>query len=182
MVTGIGTGIYTSREVSHLTGLSPSRVARWVSGYAFRTGSTIRQSGPLIGRDSDHGPSLTFLDLIEVLFVKAFLEQGVSMRTIRAAAGKAIELFETHHPFAVKIDYDVAGEAARWWPLGKKEPVVIDPKRAFGEPVTTSGNVPTRSIFGAISAGETEQSVAKWYGISIDEVRAAEKFEQRLAA
>lgn len=225
MITGIGTGIYTPREVSHLTGLSPSRVTRWVSGYSFRRGETVRQSGPLIVRNSDHGPSLTFLDLVEVLFVRAFLEHGVTMKTIRTAAAKAVDLFKTHHPFAVKrfetdgravfarliqgdppteqvmnvvdgqavfpevvcrylkqLDYDVAGEAARWWPLGKTEPVVVDPNVSFGVPVTTEGYVPTQSVFGALRAGETEQSVANWYGISIDEVRAAEKFEQRLAA
>ena len=99
-----------------------------------------------------------------------------------AINGRSVVFPEVVSQYLKQLDYDVAGEATRWWPLGKLEPVVVDPGLSFGAPVTTDGKVPTRSIFGALTAGETEQSVAKWYGISIDEVRAAEKFEQRLAA
>jgi uncharacterized protein (DUF433 family) len=225
MSAGIGTGIYTPREVSRLAGLSSSRVTRWARGYSFRSSGSSRRSEPVIAREPDHTQSLNFLDLVEVLFVKSFLEHGVKMRTIRCAAEKAVELFGTHHPFAVKkfetdgrtvfarledrdksherildivrgqseflavvsrylkqIDYDYAGEASRWWPLGKSEPIVVDPKLSFGTPVTAAGHVPTFAIFGALTAGESAEKVADWYDIPVREVGAAKKFEQRMAA
>jgi len=221
----IGTGIYTAREVARFAGLSPSRVVRWMSGYDFKARESVRHANSSIAREADHGPSLTFLDLIEVLFVKSFLEHGVKMRVIREAAQRAVDLFGTHHPFAIKrfetdgrdiftrlvpkgratdrminvvdgqtmftevislylkqIEYDHLGDAAKWWPLGKAEPVLIDPKVSFGTPITAAGHVPTHAIHCALAAGDSESDVAKWFDIPIEEVRAAEKFQQRLAA
>jgi uncharacterized protein (DUF433 family) len=45
---------------------------------------------------------MTFLELVELLFVRLFREQGVSMQTIRAAAAVAASRFKTPYPFAVK--------------------------------------------------------------------------------
>lgn len=221
----IGTGIYTPREVAAFAGISPSRLSRWIYGYTFETRGQARQSAPLVARERGDGPSLTFLDLVEVLFVKSFLDQGVKMKTIRLAAQKAVGLLGTHHPFAVQrfetdgrkifamldhkdkaattmlnvvdgqasfasiiarymreIDYDKLGDAFRWWPLGKNEPVFADPKFSFGVPLTKSGHVPTRAIHCAIKAGDSPEDVARWFDIPLEEVCAAEKFQRRLAA
>jgi len=101
-MSAVGTGIYTPREVARLTGLSVARVSRWVSGYSFKYKTELHHSAPLIASQDKAGSSLTFLDLIEVLFVKAFLEHGVKMWKIRQAAQEAKDEFGTHHPFAVR--------------------------------------------------------------------------------
>jgi hypothetical protein len=41
------------------------------------------------------------------------------------------------------------GMARRWWPAGKKVPVVVDPARAFGSPVVQTHGVPTRVLYAA---------------------------------
>src|ERR1700722_19837437 len=94
MAIGVGTGIYTPREASRLTGLSVRRVRGWLYGYD-------QGAGPLIGRDTDDGPSLSILDLIEILFVNSFLEHGVTMSHIREASRKAMEMSGHKHPFAI---------------------------------------------------------------------------------
>jgi uncharacterized protein (DUF433 family) len=209
----IGTGIYTPREVAAFAGIRTRRLKDWLSASG--------KLGPIIAREDDHGPSLTFLDLIEVLFVKSFLDQGVKMRTIHEAAKQAVTLFGHHHPFAVRrfetdgrkifatlahkdkatnsmldvvdnqavfasvlaryirqIDYDKLGDASRWWPLGKDQPIFADPEFSFGAPLTKSGHVPTYAIHSALEAGDTAEMVARWFEIPLEEVRAAERFQQ----
>ncbi len=46
--------------------------------------------------------ALSFLDLIEVRFVDAFLENGVPWKTIRSAAINAMEYFGQGHPLSNK--------------------------------------------------------------------------------
>jgi uncharacterized protein (DUF433 family) len=96
MAIGIGTGIYTPREAFRLTGLSVRQVKGWISGYE-KIGAR-----PLIARDQAGGCILSFLDLIEILFVKSFLSHGVTMNHIRGASKKAMELYGGDHPFAVR--------------------------------------------------------------------------------
>lgn len=218
MGIGIGTGIYTAREVSRLTGLSVRRVNGWISGYR-------SEARPLIGRDPNDGTSLSFLDLIEIRFVHEFLEHGVKMSHIREVSEKAVELFGGDHPFAVRrfetdgktifarleakksrkrhvlrvldgqgafdkvvspffkqIDYRESGDAARWWPLGKRAPVLVDPHISFGAPVTKTGHVPVSAISAAIAAGESRQKVAKWFEIPLRDVNAAAALERHMAA
>jgi uncharacterized protein (DUF433 family) len=45
---------------------------------------------------------LTFLELVELLFVKLFREEGLSMPVIRKAAAEAARQFDTPYPFAVR--------------------------------------------------------------------------------
>lgn len=82
-------------------------------------------------------------------------------------------------PFLTDIEYDVEDFAARWWPAGRRSRVVVDPQRSFGEPIVASG-VPTRVLFGPVSAGDSARNVADWYGIERAEVLAAVRFERTL--
>lgn len=78
------------------------------------------------------------------------------------------------------LDYDTSGDAARWWPRGRATPVVLDPNRAFGAPIVERSCVPTRALFDAHTAGETPESIAKWFRVDLDEVLAAVAFETSL--
>jgi uncharacterized protein (DUF433 family) len=46
--------------------------------------------------------ALGFLDLVELLFIKAFREHGISLPIIRRAAREAARRWKTGHPFCVK--------------------------------------------------------------------------------
>jgi uncharacterized protein (DUF433 family) len=225
----LGAGLYSVPDVASLLGLKPARVRRWVSGYGFRDHAQRHQrSQPLFRRDlsvMNGKVALSFLDLVEILFVKAFLKHGVSLHVVRAAAVAGTDMFGTTHPFCVQrfetdgrsifarlkddvqeerlldlvkrqavftqvfdpilrqLDYDqVSGDVVRWWPLGKTRPVVVNPRRSFGAPVTADVSVPTRVLYAAHAAGEEPEDIATWYQASLDEVRAAIEFEHARAA
>jgi uncharacterized protein (DUF433 family)/DNA-binding transcriptional MerR regulator len=99
----VGVGLYSLSEAAHILGVRAPTLRRWVSQYTYRVKGIQYFHRPIVTR-SFLGPSkpLTFLELIELLFVKMFREQGVSMQTIRKAAGIAADLFQTPYPFAVK--------------------------------------------------------------------------------
>jgi uncharacterized protein (DUF433 family) len=78
-----------------------------IAGYKYRTGPMRleKRQAPLFSADASDGDgilNLSFLDLIELRFVRDFLDEGVTLHVIRRAARAAEELFDSAHPFAVK--------------------------------------------------------------------------------
>lgn len=71
--------------------------------------------------------------------------------------------------------------AARWWPLGKKHLVVLDPERSFGRPIVVEEGVPTAALAGAFRAERSVGAVAHWFGVSEEAVQDALRYEARLA-
>lgn len=84
--------------------------------------------------------------------------------------------------FIHQLDFE--GEtAARWWPMGKKEPVVIDPERNFGHPIISQSGVETEVLAQAVKAnGGSAHEVSRWYEIPVGAVEAALRYEASLAA
>jgi uncharacterized protein (DUF433 family) len=83
-------------------------------------------------------------------------------------------------PLLQKIRYGITLEAERWYPLGERRHVVIDPAIALGEPSVRG--VPTRVLFGPVKAGNSPSEVASWYGLARAEVLAACQFEKKMHA
>jgi uncharacterized protein (DUF433 family) len=85
------TPTYTLVETSQLTGVSRWRVARWLTGYqfAYKVGNEKRESRkePVIIHSDE--PSASFLDLIDLLFVKKFIEHGFTLQFLRNALEEA---------------------------------------------------------------------------------------------
>ncbi len=73
------------------------------------------------------------------------------------------------------IDFD-QGVAARWWPLGQRAGVVLDPKRTFGMPIDSGSGVPTDTLYAALKTLGSEREVARWFEVEPRAVRAARKF------
>ena len=222
----VGVGIYTIPEAARLAQVPISSIRRWLYGYRYAyKGRTIEQ--PAIVSTNERLRSLrvvTFRDLIEVQFVHAFLDEGVSWKTIRIAASNAREITGNDHPFAsrqfvtdgrtifaeivqrtgskelldlrnnqmafrrvllptlrAKVEIGTEG-VERLWPLGKRRPVVIDPKRQFGQPISRDEGVPTAVLSGAYQSMGSVDAVSRWYDVTRAAVRAAVDLEQRLAA
>ena len=72
----IGVGLYSLPEAARLLGASPASVRRWIGGYGYTLGDRIRSVPPLWNMDLpmfDEQFVISFRDLIELRFVKAFI-------------------------------------------------------------------------------------------------------------
>lgn len=77
---------------------------------------------------------------------------------------------------------EIGGAPVRWWPLGLDRRVVIDPERAFGQPIVTPESVPTSILAKAVRAEQGSiDAVARWYLVHPKSVSDAVEFENRLA-
>jgi len=98
----LGSGIYTVSEASHLSGVSSGRIRRWLKGYRYKS-HRRRYTSPALWHGElepiDDSLALSFLDLVEVRFVEAFLKEGVSWTVLRRARQRAQKLFNDPHPF-----------------------------------------------------------------------------------
>ncbi len=99
----IGVGLYTVADVARLTKVHPARIRRWIRGYAYRTAEGVRWQQPVwraeVPQIGDI-PALSFNDLLEIRFVDAFRQAGVSLHKIRRAVLELRELVGTSHPFS----------------------------------------------------------------------------------
>src|SRR5437588_274242 len=85
--------LYATSFAGRLVGLSPSRVRRWLKGYEYtyrvqhdQEPRHTRQE-PVVVRHSEE-PYATFLDLVDLLFIKNFLDHGISLQRLRKALGE----------------------------------------------------------------------------------------------
>lgn len=95
--------IYPAAEAGRLTALSATRVRRWLQGYEYRYAppggeESVRQQKPVVHRRGTAGTTYaSFLDLIDLLFVKQFLNHGASLQKVRKALQEATEVLGTDH-------------------------------------------------------------------------------------
>ncbi|MBI4321352.1 MAG: DUF433 domain-containing protein [Chloroflexi bacterium] len=73
-----------------------------------------------------------------------------------------------------EFDYE-SGLAVRWYPEGKSQPVVIDPRIYFGAP--TVCGIPTWAIKGRYEAGESIDEIAADFELGDEQIVYALAFE-----
>lgn len=206
--------------MARLFGLPTAKVARWVKGYQRHSTLYPAVMEPEL-RNDEGVMALSFRDLIELHFIRAFLEHGVSLPAIRQAAKIAAEIIGVEsHPFITHrfmtdrksilhdVDkellnlnheqYELKGiisqslyrgivfegnDPVRWHPDSESKTVVLDPRYALGKPSIEHSGIRTRTIFYAWKAEEKdEKRVAALYGLKLQQVRDAVRFEQKMAA
>lgn len=99
----IGRGVYSLKEAHRLIGVPTRRIRRWTAGYRYRHRGIIHYSPPVVGGNLTGQlgiPALDFADLLEVRFLNAFREYGVSWKAIRIASERARDLLGLDHPFS----------------------------------------------------------------------------------
>jgi len=104
-MTYIGKGIYTLTSAAKLLGIEQSRIRRWIKGYTYSKNLECYSRKPLVETEFEYEPNdliISFLDLTELLFIKSFIQHGISVQKIRKAAMAASNLLNTSHPFAIK--------------------------------------------------------------------------------
>lgn len=111
--SALGKGVYSAPEALRLLnfhrdagdarGISRHTVQRWLRGYDFKTGEGYGHSEPLWQPDYPAHASqleISFRDLIELRFVKAFRDAGLSMHTIRTCFEQAVVEVQDARPFS----------------------------------------------------------------------------------
>ncbi len=76
--------------------------------------------------------------------------------------------------FVQRVDFDV-NVAARFWPSGKDQLVVIDPLRSFGAP--TVRGIRTEVLYEMFLAGDPVADVADGYDLNVADIEAAIRYE-----
>jgi len=96
------TGIYSIPEASRLTRVSTWRIRRWLRGYEFKAKHGHSRS-PAVWHSQleaiDNKLALGFLDLLEIRCVDAFIDAGVTWKTLRQVHETAQKIIDYPHPF-----------------------------------------------------------------------------------
>ncbi|SFQ88314.1 hypothetical protein SAMN05216578_11350 [Halopseudomonas formosensis] len=96
----IGVGLYSLPEAAAYTGIPAAQLGRWVFGYRADGKQYPGLWQPaLVDLDEK---TLGFHDLLEVRFVHAFRQHGISLQAIRAASQHAAEWFKQPYPFTCR--------------------------------------------------------------------------------
>ena len=88
---------YSAAETARLVGLSAARVRRWLKGYDYFYAEEVRHQEPVIQRGGVPNSYASFLELVDLLFVKRFLDHGLSLQRVRQALNEASEILGTTH-------------------------------------------------------------------------------------
>jgi DNA-binding transcriptional MerR regulator/uncharacterized protein (DUF433 family) len=232
-----GTGIYSIPEASHLINVTTRDIRRWLFGYHYRkmpgdAGSRV-EIAPLWEHELAHEDFdeavIGFRDLVELRFIREFIQHGVPLQVIRRCLTTASELFGVSHPMSLPrfktdgrtiyaealheesqenslvdlkdrqsvfkdiikpslyegLDYDEQKlQASRWYPAGRKSPIVIDPARQFGAPIIEATATPTNALYQSyLAEGADSKALAitsRIFEVPAKSVAAAIRFEEQL--
>ncbi len=117
--------------------------------------------------------------------------RGIFLRTIETddrggEREQLLDLFKGQYEFSQiitpllkGIDFDDQGVPASWWPAGRARKILIDPARAFGQPIDAESSVPT-GVLAAAGGGLGVESAARAYGVSVGAVTRSMAFEAGL--
>jgi uncharacterized protein (DUF433 family) len=100
--TYLGVGLYSFPEAARIIGVAPRTLRRWAREYLYQSRGNEYFHASVIARHFGPDEPLTFLELIEFLFVKLFRSEGVSLAVIRRASERATMLFHTPYPFTIR--------------------------------------------------------------------------------
>jgi uncharacterized protein (DUF433 family) len=85
------------------------------------------------------------------------------------------------NPFLDTLDYH-NDFARRWWPLGRDDPVIVDPDYGFGSPVIVGSGLRTELVGERRDVGDPPEIIAYDFSLTPEQVASALKMEDKLAA
>ena len=84
--------------------------------------------------------------------------------------------------FLSEIEFDASNSLARrWWPLGPRVPIILDPAISFGAPVLAGTGVRTTTVARFARASSTREAAVA-FEVDMEHAESAVDFEQQLAA
>jgi uncharacterized protein (DUF433 family)/DNA-binding transcriptional MerR regulator len=104
-VPQLGIGFYTVPEAARLLKIRPLNIRRWLGGYSYTHGEMTLKMPPLWQPQLpayEHHIELGFRDLIELRFIKSFLDSGLSLITVRNCLEYARGYAKDDRPFSTR--------------------------------------------------------------------------------
>jgi uncharacterized protein (DUF433 family) len=99
----VGVGLYSLADAAQLLKTPPRNLRRWMDGYDYKANDEVRHVPALWVPDIpkiDDEIELSFRDLIELRFVRAFLEKGIRLPAVRHCLAYARKCIQTDRPFS----------------------------------------------------------------------------------
>lgn len=106
----------------------------------------------------------------------AFILAGRSQLVNVTAKAGMMAWDEVLDPFLENVDFE-RELARRWWPRGKREPVVLDPDYGFGLPVIHGTSVRTEIVAERALAGDAAGEIAYDFGLDHRQIESALRYE-----
>lgn len=104
---------------------------------------------------------------------KIFLKAKNDVITLDGSKQLNLDLLDL---FFKNLEFDVQNLAIRFWPLGKTNNVVVDPKRKFGHPILDQSNVYPETIYNLYKGKESKEYIAYLYDLDLKQVNDAIKY------
>jgi uncharacterized protein (DUF433 family) len=104
-MTYFGKGIYTLTVAAKILKMDQNKMRRWIKGYTYYKNMECHLREPLFKPEFGYDPNdtiISFLDIIELLFINTFIGYGVPPQRIRKVAVAASHSLNTSHPFAIR--------------------------------------------------------------------------------
>jgi len=95
---------------------------------------------------------------------------------INANQSMQYNLVEVLIPYLDKIEFDISGNAIKFFPFGADNCVVVDPEVQFGSPTINGTRIDIKTIFEMFEAGDSKKFIAKIYNLSLKQVNDAIEF------
>lgn len=102
--------------------------------------------------------------------------------TIKADKSRQIAFAHIIEQFCKRIEFSENNLAEKFYPLGKKEKIVVDPLHQFGQPTIEKTNILAQTIYNMHVAGESNEFLARLYDLPIKNVEAAISLFDKKAA
>jgi uncharacterized protein (DUF433 family) len=124
-----------------------------------------------------------YSDGANVLYDYARAHDDKALRLLTVVSSGQRVFHEVIDRYLSRITYGPDGFASQLiLPITEQELLVVDPERAFGQPIFMHGGARLTDVRDRVRAGEPESDVATDYGVPLDEVRAALAETARAAA
>jgi len=97
---------------------------------------------------------------------------------ISADKARQIKIRQVLEPFFKKIEFSEQGLARKFYPLGRKHTIVVNPENQFGQPIIDGTNILTSTIYSFHLGGESIKSIRNLYNVSTKNILDAIAFSK----
>jgi hypothetical protein len=147
---------------------------------AIQVRAAIILARDLMGKDRPLSTNRFRTDGREIFFtVIETDETGESREALLNLFRKQYEFKSILDPILKSVEFGSDGDPQIWWPAGRRTNIVVDPERAFGQPIDGVTSVPTSALAAAAEVNGIS-GAARLFEVPESSVRRSVEFEAGL--